>query len=118
MSMNLQQLQYFLVLADELHFWRSSEKMFITQSALSRHIKTIEQELGVQLFERNNRNVKLTKAGEFLRGEFGRLKEEFESVTRHARQIAAGEIGTLRIGHTASITFSLLPDLITVLRDK
>jgi DNA-binding transcriptional LysR family regulator len=116
--MNFQQLHYFLALADELHFWRTSEKMFITQSALSRHIKTIEQELGVQLFERNNRNVKLTKAGEFLRGEFQQILNGFESVTRHARQIAAGEVGMVRIGHPASITFSLLPDLVLALRHK
>lgn len=110
--MDLQQLKYFLELAGELHFWRTSEKMFITQSALSRHIKALEQELGVQLFERNNRNVKLTKAGEFLRDKFRHLLNDFESVARHARQIAAGEIGVLRIGHITSITFSLLPDLI------
>lgn len=116
--MNFQQLQYFLALADELHFWRTSEKTFITQSALSRHIRTIERELGIQLFERNNRNVKLTKAGEFLRDEFRKLLDDFESLTRHAQQIAAGEIGMLRIGHPASITFSLLPDLISAFRHK
>lgn len=116
--MNFQQLQYFLALADELHFWRTSEKLFITQSALSRHIRTIERELGIQLFERNNRNVKLTKAGEFLRGELRKLLDDFESITRHAQQIAAGEIGMLRIGHPASITFSLLPDLIEAFTHK
>lgn len=116
--MNLQQLKYFLALADELHFWRTSEKTFITQSALSRHIKTLERELGIQLFERNNRNVKLTKAGEFLRDEFGRLSEEFDNVTRHARLISAGETGTLRIGHPASITHSVLPELLRRLSEK
>ena len=115
--MNFQQLQYFLALADELHFWRTSEKMFITQSALSRHIKIIEQELGIQLFERNNRNVKLTKAGEFLRDEFGKLLGEFESVTRHARLIAIGEIGIVRIGYPASITYSVLPELLRLLNE-
>ncbi|HEX8736750.1 MAG TPA: LysR substrate-binding domain-containing protein [Pyrinomonadaceae bacterium] len=114
----MQQIQYFLALADELHFWRTAEKMFITQSALSRHIKTLEDELGIRLFERNSRNVKLTKAGEFLRDEFRHLIEDFESLTRHARQIAAGESGILRIGHPASITFSLLPDLISAFSQK
>lgn len=116
--MNFQQIQYFLALADELHFWRTSEKIFITQSALSRHIKMLEQELGVQLFERNKRNVRLTRAGEFLRAECAKLLTEFESVTRHARQIAAGEAGTLRIGHPASITFSVLPELLSALSQK
>ena len=116
--MNLQQIKYFLMLADELHFWRTSEKMFITQSALSRHIKGLEQELGVRLFERNKRNVKLTEAGEFLREEYKKLIGEFESITRHARQIAAGEVGSLRIGHPASITFSVLPEILLALSQK
>jgi DNA-binding transcriptional LysR family regulator len=110
--MNLQQIQYFLALADELHFWKTSEKVFITQSALSRHIKSLEDELGFQLFERDKRNVKLTAAGEFLQAEFGKILTDFESVTRHARQIAAGEVGTIRIGHPASITFSVLPEIL------
>jgi len=113
--MNLQQIQYFLALADELHFWRTSEKMFITQSALSRHIKGLEQELGLRLFERNKRNVKLTGAGEFLRDEYKKLLGEFESVTRHAQLIAKGEVGTLRIAHPASITFSVLPEILLAL---
>ncbi len=116
--MNLQQIKYFLMLADELHFWRTSEKMFITQSALSRHIKALEQELGVRLFERNKRNVKLTEAGEFLREEYKKLIGEFESINRHARQIAAGEVGILRIGHPASITFSVLPGILLALSQK
>lgn len=116
--MDLQQVKYFLALADELHFWRTSEKMFITQSALSRHIQAMENELNVKLFDRDNRNVKLTKAGDFLREEYGRLLTEFESVGRHARQIDAGEAGTLSIGHAASITHSTLPDLLSALSEK
>ena len=110
--MNLEQIKYFLGLADELHFWRAAEKMFITQSALSRQIQALEQELGVQLFDRNNRNVKLTKAGEFLRGEYQRIVNELESVNRHAMLIQTGEVGSLRIGHPGSITYSLLPELL------
>lgn len=115
--MDLQQVKYFLALADELHFWRTSEKMFITQSALSRHIQSLEAELGVTLFTRTNRSVKLTTAGEFLRGEYAKLLTEFESVGRHARQIDAGEEGGLSIGHPASITFSTLPELLAKLSE-
>ena len=116
--MSLQQIKYFLALADELHFWKTSEKVFITQSALSRHIKSLETELGFQLFERDKRNVKLTAAGEFLQAEFAKILTGFESVTRHAKQIAAGEIGTIRIGHPASITFSVLPQMLNLLAEK
>jgi DNA-binding transcriptional LysR family regulator len=117
-KMNLQQIRYFLALADELHFWKTSEKIFITQSALSRHIKSLENELGFELFERDKRNVKLTTAGEFLRAEYAKILTDFESVTRHAKQIAAGEIGTIRVGHPASITFSVLPKILHGLAEK
>ena len=99
-------------------FWKTSEKVFITQSALSRQIKNLEQELGFQLFERDKRNVQLTSAGEFLRAEFTKILIDFESVTRHAKQIAEGEIGTIRIGHPASITFSVLPKILSELAQK
>lgn len=118
LRMDLQQLKYFLELADELHFWKTSEKVFITQSALSRQIKSLENELGFQLFERDKRNVKLTTAGEFLKTEFAKILTDFESVTRHARQISAGEIGTIRIGHPASITFSVLPEILSKVSQK
>jgi DNA-binding transcriptional LysR family regulator len=117
-QMNTQQLRYFLALADELHFWRTSEKVFITQSALSRHIKSLEQELGVRLFERDKRNVKLTDAGGFLKTELARILTDLESVSRHAKQIAAGEVGMIRIGHPASITFSVLPEILLGLTQK
>ncbi len=116
--MNLQQIHYFLALADELHFWKTSEKVFITQSALSRHIKSMEQELGFDLFERDKRNVKLTPAGEFLREHYAKLLADFESVTRRAGLIASGEIGAIRVGFPASITFSVLPDLLLALHQQ
>ncbi|HQU85929.1 MAG TPA: LysR family transcriptional regulator [Pyrinomonadaceae bacterium] len=118
LKMNLQQIKYFLALADELHFWKTSEKVFITQSALSRQIKSLEYELGFSLFERDKRNVKLTAAGEFLQTEFRKILIDFESVTRRAKQISDGEIGTLRIGHPASITFSVLPKILNELAEK
>lgn len=117
-AMNLQQIQYFLALADELHFWRTSEKVFITQSALSRHIKSMEQELGFALFERDKRNVKLTPAGQFLRDQYAKLLADYDSVTRRARLIASGEVGAIRIGHPASITYSVLPDLLLALHQQ
>lgn len=116
--MNIQQIKYFLELADELHFWKTSEKVFITQSALSRQIKSLENELGFDLFLRDKRNVKLTKAGEFLRGELSKIITDLESVTRRARQISKGEIGTIRIGHPASITFSVLPEILSALAEN
>ncbi|WP_134090297.1 LysR family transcriptional regulator [Olivibacter sp. XZL3] len=65
--MDIQQIRNFLTLSEELHFWRTAEITNITQSALSRQIQGMEEELGVRLFERNKRNVSLTASGTFLK---------------------------------------------------
>ncbi|MDO6390388.1 LysR family transcriptional regulator [Pontibacter sp. BT731] len=111
--MELQQIRYFLALAQELHFWNTAERMFITQSALSRQIKALENELGVQLFERNKRSVKLTEAGAFLREQWTPLLDEINRVHLQARKIHEGAFGTVRIGYPGSIAYGFMPDLIT-----
>lgn len=113
--MELQQIKYFLALAQELHFWNTAERMFITQSALSRQIKALEDELGVQLFERNKRSVKLTAAGAFLRDQWLPLLDEINRIHMQARKIHEGAYGTLRIGYPGSIAYGFLPDLITTI---
>lgn len=110
--MDLQQIKYFLALAQELHFWNTAGKMNITQSALSRHIQSLEHELGVQLFERNKRNVKLTPAGKFLMEKWEVELNELEFIHQFARQMHLGESGTIRIAHPDSISGSLMPDII------
>ncbi|MEK1832772.1 LysR family transcriptional regulator [Priestia megaterium] len=62
--MNLKQLQYFRLLAKTEHFTRTASQLFITQPSLSQAISELEKELGVKLFERKGRNVKLTKFGQ------------------------------------------------------
>jgi DNA-binding transcriptional LysR family regulator len=115
--MDLQQIKYFLALAQELHFWNTAGKMNITQSALSRHIQSLERELGVQLFERNKRNVKLTPAGKFLKGKWEVELNELEFIHQFARQMHLGESGTIRIAHPDSISGSLIPDIIARVSD-
>jgi DNA-binding transcriptional LysR family regulator len=116
--MELQQIEYFLLLARELHFWNSAEKLFITQSALSRQIKALEDELGMQLFERSKRTVKLTPAGAFLAEQWTRLLEDIGRTHRQARAIHEGAQGTLRIGYPGSTTYAFLPELIAHLAQE
>lgn len=111
--MELQQVKYFLVLARELHFWNTAGKMNITQSALSRQIQALEAELGIKLFERNKRNVKLTPAGQFLKEKWEVELNELEFIHQFARQIQLGESGTIRIAHPDSISASLMPDILS-----
>lgn len=111
--MDIRQIKYFLELSKELHFWKTSQRMFITQSALSRQIKSLEEELGIQLFERSKRKVKLTEAGAFFRDKWEVLLEEIERVDLQAKKIHQGATGLLRIGHPGSIAYSFMPKLIT-----
>jgi DNA-binding transcriptional LysR family regulator len=111
--MELQQIKYFLALSQELHFWKTAERMFITQSALSRQIKALEDELGVQLFERSKRTVKLTEAGLFLRDKWLPVLDEINRIHMQARKIHEGASGFIRIGYPGSIAYSFMPELIT-----
>lgn len=110
--MDLQQIKYFLALSHELHFWNTAAKMNITQSALSRQIQSLETELGIKLFERNKRNVKLTPAGQFLKEKWAVELNELDFIHQFAKQIQLGESGTVRIAHPDSISASLMPDIL------
>jgi DNA-binding transcriptional LysR family regulator len=110
--MNLDQLRYFLILADKLHFWQTAEQLPLSQSALSRHIQRLEAELGFRLLERTPRQVRLTAAGQLLRTEWPRLLRELDAVHRHARQISTGEVGSVRIGHVGAAAYGWLPRLL------
>ncbi|WP_162052689.1 LysR family transcriptional regulator [Pontibacter pamirensis] len=110
--MEIQQIKYFLTLSQELHFWNTAERMYITQSALSRQIKALEDELGVRLFERSKRSVKLTEAGAFLRDQWLPLLGEINRIHLQARKIHEGAFGTVRIGYPGSIAYGFMPDLI------
>ncbi len=110
--MDLQRIKYFLALSVELHYWNTAEKINISQSALSRQIQSLESELGLQLFERNKRNVKLTPAGKFLKEKWEVELSELEYIHQFAKQIHLGERGTITIAHPDSISASIMPDIL------
>lgn len=114
----LQQIRYFLTLAEELHFWNSAEKLFITQSALSRQIKALEDELGVQLFERSKRTVKLTKAGAFMQEQWTRMMEEIDRIHRQAKSISDGTYGMVSIAYPGSIAYGFLPAIVSAIANS
>lgn len=105
MNIELRHLRYFLAVADELHFGRAAEKLNISQPPLSQQIQALEAHTGALLFERNNRNVRLTPAGEMFRQEAQSILNQVELATERAARIQRGEVGELRIGFTSSAPF-------------
>ncbi|WP_225037266.1 LysR family transcriptional regulator [Winogradskyella sp. SM1960] len=116
--MTIQQIKYFLVLAKELHFWNTAEKVFISQSSLSRQIQALEDELQIQLFERDKRNVKLTNAGKFLQEQWREEIKEFDQIIRQAKKIDEGKAGTISITYPGSIAYEFLPKFLEVLSNN
>lgn len=113
--MTIQQIKYFLTLASELHFWKTAEKVFIAQSTLSRQIQALEEELGVQLFERDKRNVKLTDAGKFLQEKWTTALNDLDQIHRQAKKIEEGISGQISISYPGSLSFKFLPALLDIL---
>jgi DNA-binding transcriptional LysR family regulator len=117
--MNLRQLRYFVVLAEELHFRRAAERLAITQAPLSVAIQTLEREIGAQLFHRTQRRVELTEIGMTFRSHAAAILERVDLSLSDVRDIVAGEAGQLRIGFTsASSMLSFFPNMICAFRLK
>lgn len=110
--MELRHLNYFQAVADELNYRKAADRLFISQPGLSRQIKQLEEELGVQLFERDKKHVELTAAGKFLKGEVDFVLNHLETTKQQLLQIANGREGELRIGFLGSASNQVLPELL------
>jgi DNA-binding transcriptional LysR family regulator len=103
--MELRHLRYFIRVAEELHFGRAAVKLGISQPPLSQQIRMLEQELGIELFDRTSRRVRLTDAGALFLVEARRTLEQAEHAIAVARRIQQGEAGELAIGFATSVPF-------------
>lgn len=110
--MNLRQLQYFVAVAEELHFGRAAERLAISQPPLSQQIIALEQELGVQLFIRTKRSVTLTHTARQWLPEVQKLLAEAAALPHRVRKLAKGEIGSLSIAFVSTADYGLLPALL------
>lgn len=113
--MDLRHLKYFVAVADEQNFTRAAEKLHISQPPLSRQIQDLEAELGLPLFERGSRPLRLTEAGRFFYGHATRLLEQAAQAVRTTRRIAQVE-RRLVIGFVASSMYGALPQLVRLFR--
>ena len=108
-------MQYFVAVAQELHFGRAAERLHISQPSLSHQIRRLEQQLGVTLLDRTSRRVELTDAGRALLSEGRRLLTHSERATRLVRSVSAER---LVVGFYGSAASTLLPDLLRGFRDE
>lgn len=112
----LRVLRYFVAVAEELHFGRAAERVLVTQPALSRQIADLEEQLGVGLFRRTSRSVRLTDAGAALLVEARRALAQAERAVEAARRAGRGEVGRVRVGFLASACNSVLPPVVAQFR--
>ncbi|WP_286751946.1 MULTISPECIES: LysR family transcriptional regulator [Sphingobacterium] len=117
-QIELRHLLYFKVLAEELHFRRAAEKLFIAQPGLSRQIKQLEESYGVALFERNKRNVQMTEAGIYLFAEVKELFRHLDQIETQLQSFANGKISTLKLGFIGSAVQTILPELLLNLKQQ
>lgn len=103
--MELRHLRYFVGVAEELHFARAAARLGISQPPLSQQIGQLEAQLGVRLFDRTSRSVKLTSAGAAFLPAARATLEQAERAANVARRAARGELGELNIGFNASAPF-------------
>ncbi len=115
----IRHLRSFLAVAEELHFGRAAERLHMTQPPLTRQIQQLEEALGnVALFDRSRRRVALTEAGEAFVVESRRLLEQLEHAVDHARRVARGEAGRLRLGFISTADYTVLPALLGAFRQR
>ncbi|WP_051830836.1 LysR family transcriptional regulator [Streptomyces violens] len=101
--MELRQIQYFVAVAEELHFGRAAERLHIGQPAVSQQVRRLERELRTQLFDRSGRTVTLTPAGQALLPEGRELLKAQDAFAAKARRLAAQSAATLRVGISSAL---------------
>lgn len=116
--MELRHLRYFHAVAEELSFSGASRRLRIAQPALSRAVRELEDELGVELIDRRKRKIRLSPAGETMFRDASLLLERVGEMTRRVRRTAAGELGELRLGYIGPPVLGFLGPLVAEYRAR
>jgi len=114
MNLEFSELHAFVVLAGELHFRKASERLFLSQPALSKKIQRLEEKLKGPLFVRSRRRVALTDAGKSFLPKAAKVLQDVDDAVRDTQATIEGRVGTLRIGFGIASLPEILPR--TILR--
>lgn len=116
--MELRQLQYFVKVARKQHVTQAAEELHVAQSAVSRQIHQLEEELGVPLFVQKGRNLQLTSVGKLFLGRAEGILAELERAVMEVREFLDPEAGEIRIGFPHSLGIYLLPTVVAGFRQS
>ncbi|MBD7910606.1 MULTISPECIES: LysR family transcriptional regulator [Clostridium] len=109
--MNLNHLHYFRVLAKTEHYTQAAKELSITQPSLSHAISTLEKDLGTYLFEKQGRNIRLTKYGLFFLGYVENALNELEIGEKKLRGLTSSSTGTIDLGFIYTLGSHIMPNL-------
>lgn len=107
--MNLKHLKHIVAVADTLNFHRASERVFLTQSALSRSVANFESEIGLKVFERTNSHVAITYAGQQILTRARKLLNEASSFRQELDSLNSGESGQVNFGMGPFLAATIIP---------
>ena len=116
--MELRHLRYFVAVAEEQNVTRAAARLHVSQPPLSRQIRDLEDGLGVTLFERSARSVRLTEAGRVFLVEARAVLARAEEATQTVKAIASGKRGEIHVGYAPSLTVEILPHALRVFQEK
>jgi LysR family hydrogen peroxide-inducible transcriptional activator len=116
--MNLRDLQYLIAVAETRHFGKAAERCFVSQPTLSGQIKKLEQELGIDIFERSNRSVVITPAGEQILAHARLIMEQADAIRQLAQSYQDPVAGPLRVGAIPTISPYLMPLILNPLQQE
>jgi DNA-binding transcriptional LysR family regulator len=117
MALETQELSSFAVLAEQLHFGRAATRLHISQPALSKRIRSLEDKVGGPLLVRNRRGVALTPAGSIFYKEARRIIHDVDVAFEAVRGATSGQRGKLRLGVGMSTVHSLVPRALLKFRE-
>jgi len=115
---DLRRLQYFLTVAEERNFTRAAQRLHVAQPALSRQVRLLEQELGVELLRRTTHEFELTEAGRYLLERGPALLSRSEELWRSVSSFGTGERGTVIVAYGASSSYGTAPRLLAALAER
>lgn len=116
MALELRQLQYFVKVAQKQHVTRAAEELHVAQSAVSRQIHQLEEELGANLFVPKGRNVQLTPVGRLFLSRVEEILNDLDQAVCEVKEFLDPEAGEIRLGFPHSLGVNMVPTLVSIFR--